>query len=144
MNVDGNRLLFVYGTLKRGGEHHRQLKTHKVRFLGEGRIRGRLFRIKGESYPGASPTTSRRYVRGELYELNNPGQALEKLDKFEGTDEGLFVRKLADVWIGRQKIKAWTYFYPGRKDKALLVSRGSFPVRDTRRIRTSARKKTAK
>ena len=133
-----NGLLFVYGTLMRGGEHHRQLRQHKPHFLGEGRIQGRLFRIKGESYPGAARTASRRYVRGELYELISPDKALKKLDKFEGTDEGLFVRKLADVWIGRQKMKAWTYFYPGRKDKALAIAGGSF------RARAAARKKAGK
>lgn len=122
-------LLFVYGTLKRGESYHRELAQHQVRFLGEGRIRGRLFRIKGESYPGARPTTSRHYVRGELYELNNPDKALKKLDKFEGTDEGLYVRKLADVWMGREKVKAWTYFYPGRKDKELAIANGRFHVR---------------
>jgi gamma-glutamylcyclotransferase (GGCT)/AIG2-like uncharacterized protein YtfP len=77
-------------------------------------------------------------VRGELYELTSPDKALKKLDKFEGTDEGLFVRKLADVWIGRRKTKAWTYFYPGRKDKALAIPDGSF------RVRAAVRKKAAK
>src|SRR5262245_58515289 len=136
--MGANSLLFVYGTLKRGGENHRQLSAHQVRFLGEGRIQGRLFRIKGASYPGAAPTASRRYVRGELYELTSPDRAFKKLDKFEGTGEGLFVRKLADVWIGRRKTKAWTYFYPGRKDKALAIPGGRF------RVGTAARKKTAK
>ena len=128
-----NGLLFVYGTLKRGGENHRELAAHRVRFVGEGKIRGRLFRIKGESFPGAAPTASRRYVRGELYKLNNPEKALKRLDKSEGTDEGLFVRKLAEVWIGREKMKAWAYFYPGRKDKASAISSGRFRVRAARR-----------
>src|SRR5215467_3150516 len=126
--MGANSLLFVYGTLKRGEKNHRQLVVHQVRFLGEGRIRGRLFRIKGASYPGAAPTASRRYVRGELYELTRPDKALKKLDKFEGTDEGLFVRKLADVWIAGRKMKAWTYFYPGRSDKAAPIPSGSFRV----------------
>jgi gamma-glutamylcyclotransferase (GGCT)/AIG2-like uncharacterized protein YtfP len=142
MNV--HSLLFVYGTLMRGGENHRRLSAHRPRFLGEGRIQGRLFRIKGESYPGAAPTSSRRYVRGELYELHDPDQALKKIDKFEGTDEGLFIRKLADVWIGDQKKKAWTYFYPGRGDRVTPISSGRFRVRAGSRRGNATRKKTAK
>jgi gamma-glutamylcyclotransferase (GGCT)/AIG2-like uncharacterized protein YtfP len=137
-------LLFVYGTLKRGEENHRWLSVHHPRFLGEARIQGRLFRIKGESFPGAAPTRSRRYVRGELYELTQPDNALKKLDEFEGTDEGLFVRKLADVWIGSRKRKAWTYFYPGRRDKAASISGGSFQTRSTSRAGIPTRKKTEK
>jgi gamma-glutamylcyclotransferase (GGCT)/AIG2-like uncharacterized protein YtfP len=137
--MGANGLLFVYGTLKRGEKNHRQLVAHQVRFLGEGRIRGRLFRIKGASFPGAARTASRRYVRGELYELASPDKALKKLDKFEGTDEGLFVRKLADVWIGRRKTKAWTYFYPGRKDQALAIAGGSFRARATAHKKTNKR-----
>ena len=142
--MGANSLLFVYGTLMRGEKNHRQLAAHQVRFLGEGRIRGRLFRIKGASYPGAAPTASHRYVRGELYELTSPDKALKKLDKFEGIDEGLFVRKLTYVWIGRQKTKAWTYFYPGRRDKAALISSGRFRARPSSRAGNSTRKKTTK
>jgi gamma-glutamylcyclotransferase (GGCT)/AIG2-like uncharacterized protein YtfP len=142
--MGANSLLFVYGTLKRGEENHRWLSVHHPRFLGKARIQGRLFRIKGESYPGAAPTRSRRYVRGELYELTRPGQSLKKLDKFEGTDEGLFVRKLAEVWIGSRKMKAWTYFYPGREDKAASIPSGSFRVRAGSRAGNSTRKKPAK
>lgn len=141
--MSAHTLLFVYGTLKRGGENHRQLAAHAPRFLGEGRIRGRLFRIKGESYPGAAPTASRRYVRGELYELTRPDKALKKLDKFEGTDEGLFVRKLADVWIGGQRKRAWTYFYPGRRDKGSAISSGRFRVRPSTSAGSASRKKKA-
>lgn len=142
--MGANSLLFVYGTLKRGAENHRWLSVHQPRFLGEARIQGRLFRVKGESFPGAAPTSSRRYVRGELYELTRPDNDLKKLDEFEGTDEGLFVRKLADVWIDGRKLKAWTYFYPGRRDKAASISSGSFPVRANSRVGNSNRKKTVK
>jgi gamma-glutamylcyclotransferase (GGCT)/AIG2-like uncharacterized protein YtfP len=131
--MSANGLLFVYGTLKRGGQNHRELATHKPRFLGDGRIKGHLFRIKGESYPGAVPTSSAEYVRGELYELAAPKKALEKIDEFEGVEEGLFVRKLADVWVGPEKVKAWTYFYARRKDRASRLVRGSFQVKSASR-----------
>jgi gamma-glutamylcyclotransferase (GGCT)/AIG2-like uncharacterized protein YtfP len=137
MTMRSNGLLFVYGTLKRGGQNHRELASHKARFLGSGRIKGRLFRIKGESYPGAVPTASREYVRGELYELGAPKKALKKIDEFEGVEEGLFVRKLADVWVGRQKMKAWAYFYARRKDRASRIARGAF------RVESGKRKKAA-
>jgi gamma-glutamylaminecyclotransferase len=131
--MSSNGLLFVYGTLKRGGQNHRELASHKPRFLGTGRIKGHLFRIKGESYPGAVPTSSPEYVRGELYELEAPKKALEKIDEFEGVEEGLFVRKLAEVWVGQEKMKAWTYFYARRKDRASRLVRGSFQVKLGRR-----------
>jgi gamma-glutamylcyclotransferase (GGCT)/AIG2-like uncharacterized protein YtfP len=68
---------------------------------------------------------------------------LQKLDKFEGTDEGLFVRKLAVVWIGGRKMKAWTYFYPGRSDKAATIRSGSFRARSNRRAQGGTRRKAA-
>jgi gamma-glutamylcyclotransferase (GGCT)/AIG2-like uncharacterized protein YtfP len=136
--MGANGLIFVYGTLMRGGKHHRELAAHKVRFVGEGKIKGRLFRIKGESYPGAAPVASRAYIRGEVYELTNPEKTLEKLDRFEGTDERLFVRKLVNVWLGREKFRAWVYFYAGRKNRAARIPGGRF------RVRAAARRKSGK
>ncbi|HXB21248.1 MAG TPA: gamma-glutamylcyclotransferase family protein, partial [Candidatus Solibacter sp.] len=100
-------LLFVYGTLKRGGELHSELASQKVRYLGSAKIKGRLFLIEGESYPGAVETDSKEYIKGELYELTDPAKTLAKLDEVEGCDEGLFARKLVDGWLGAKKIKTW-------------------------------------
>jgi gamma-glutamylcyclotransferase (GGCT)/AIG2-like uncharacterized protein YtfP len=126
--MGANDLLFVYGTLKRGGENHPKLAVHRVRFVGEGRIRGRLYRIKGQPYPGAVPGTSRAYIHGEVYELSNREKVLTELDQFEGTDEGLFVRKLVDVWVGSEKFKAWVYFYARPKERTSIIPGGCFPV----------------
>ena len=74
-------LLFVYGMLKRGGRLHPELASQKVRFLGPAKIKGRLFLIEGESYPGAIPTGSKEYIKGELYELEEPAKALARLER---------------------------------------------------------------
>src|SRR5207237_10125222 len=88
INLPSTRL-FVYGTLKRGGELHAELASQKARFLGPAKIQGRLFHIKGESYPGAVPVGSQQYIKGELYELEQPDAALRNIAEIEGWDEAL-------------------------------------------------------
>ncbi len=126
--------LFVYGTLKRGGELHPELASHRVRFIGSARIQGRLFQVEGESYPGAVPTDSSQYIRGELYELQEPIETLKKIDEVEGCDEGLFERKLVDVWAGSRKTKAWAYFYAKPLKKSPPITSGHFPVKSHTKV----------
>jgi len=121
--------LFVYGTLKRGGELHDELAAQKVRFLGPAKIQGRLFHIEGESYPGAVFTSSGEYIKGELYELLEPTEALKKVDEVEGCDEGLYERRLVTAWTGNKKTKAWAYFYAKPLKKSVAILSGDFPVR---------------
>jgi gamma-glutamylcyclotransferase (GGCT)/AIG2-like uncharacterized protein YtfP len=124
-------LLFVYGTLMRGQRLHRHLKSQPtIEYLGSGRIRGDLYRPHRRSYPGAVRTRAERYVHGELYRLHNPSQILRAIDKLEGLDEGLFVRRLVDVWRGSQKLKAWAYFYNKSVGNAERISSGDFLRRD--------------
>jgi gamma-glutamylcyclotransferase (GGCT)/AIG2-like uncharacterized protein YtfP len=124
------RLLFAYGTLKRRGRLHRQLVSQGARYRGDARIRGRLFQISGRSYPGAVPTRSNDFISGELYELEFPAEALQKIDKLEGCDEGLYVRKLVGAWIGEdRKVRAWAYFYNKPLRKSRPIPNGRFPVK---------------
>jgi len=135
--MSSSAFLFVYGTLKKGGELHAELESGGARFVGAGRIKGRLFRIRGESYPGAFPSSSREYIQGELYKLEEPTATLKKLDDIEGCDEGLFIRKLVDACVGTRKMKAWTYFYGQLTNTSARIPSGSF------RVKNGARKKTA-
>lgn len=135
--MSSNPLLFVYGTLKKGGELHEQLEAQGARFVGSGKIKGRLFRIRGESYPGALPSSSREYIQGELYELREPNAALKRLDDIEGCNEGLFVRKRVDAWVGNKKVRAWTYFYGHHANTSKRIPSGSF------RVKTTVRKRAA-
>src|SRR5262249_8210872 len=125
-----SRLLFAYGTLKRRGRLHGQLMSQGARYRGNARIRGRLFQISGTSYPGAVPTRADHFIAGELYELELPAQALKKIDKLEGCDEGLFVRKLVGAWVGDdRKVRAWAYFYAKPLRKSRPISGGRFAVK---------------
>jgi gamma-glutamylcyclotransferase (GGCT)/AIG2-like uncharacterized protein YtfP len=103
-------LLFVYGTLKRGGTLHAELVEQGAIFLGVARARGQLFRLKGKPWPGAFQGGTQDFIQGELYRLIKPAQTLKKLDQVEGCKEGLFTRKVVDAWAGNRKVKAWMYF----------------------------------
>jgi len=82
-----SEFLFVYGTLRRGQPLYPHLDAAKARFIGEGRIVGRLFDL-GE-YPGATPDPKRfSTVRGEVHELYDPPRTLAILDDI--TTQGVF------------------------------------------------------
>jgi gamma-glutamylcyclotransferase (GGCT)/AIG2-like uncharacterized protein YtfP len=120
--------LFVYGTLKRGEKNHRELiRNQGVKFLGAAKIRGELYEVDGQDFPGAVPSTRQdRYVHGQLFRLADPSRSLKELDAFEGTDEGLFRRRSVDVWFDGRKLKAWAYFYSQPLKPADQVSTGTY------------------
>ena len=122
-------LLFVYGTLKRGGGLHHELVRVKARFLRLAKIRGELFHLKGVSYPGAFLSESPSYIQGELFKLANPAETLKRLDRVEGCKEGLFSRKLVEVWAGNRKMKAWTYLCQHEERKSQDIRKGIYSAR---------------
>jgi len=129
------RWLFAYGTLKRRGRLHGQLLSQGALYRGRARIRGRLFRISGASYPAAVPSRSEDFIAGELYELEIPAEALKKIDKLEGCDEGLFVRKLVSTWAeDDRKHRAWAYFYAKPLRKSRPIPSGRFSARPGARV----------
>jgi gamma-glutamylcyclotransferase (GGCT)/AIG2-like uncharacterized protein YtfP len=121
--------VFVYGTLQQGQRLHRHLgKPSEVQFVGPAKIRAELYRLPARRYPAAiAAPRSQRFVFGELYRMRDPLRTLASLDKVEGCDEGLFERRLADVWVRGKKKKAWTYFFAQPLVKAEIVPTGRFP-----------------
>src|SRR5580658_3326949 len=105
--------LFVYGTLMRGGRLHHLLRPSPgVAFAGTARIRGLLYRLARETYPGAVATSQRnRFVYGELYGLRDARALFQRLDEAEGCGEGLFVRRQVEVFRQSSSLRAWTYLY---------------------------------
>lgn len=122
-------LLFVYGSLKRGGALHHELKALQARFFGLAKIQGELFHIKGKSWPGAFSTASQDYVHGELYKMTRPAETLQRLDEIEDCKHGLFTRKPVDAWAGNRVLKAWAYFFNHEEEKASRIASGNFSPR---------------
>jgi gamma-glutamylcyclotransferase (GGCT)/AIG2-like uncharacterized protein YtfP len=82
-------LIFVYGTLKRGGSNHAYLAGQQ--FLGEARTPPgyRLYALDG--YPGMiEKPDDREGVTGEVWSIDAP--CLAQLDRLEGLAEGLYRR----------------------------------------------------
>ncbi|MFQ5778596.1 MAG: gamma-glutamylcyclotransferase [Terriglobia bacterium] len=123
--------LFVYGTLRRGFPLHAYLDKKVARYLGKGKICGRLYDLG--QFPGAIPSQSPTdEIEGELYELIDASKQLSELDAVEEFDpdrpgKSLFVRQLAEVELETgQKLNAWVYFLPGKPTSGRLVQSGDY------------------
>lgn len=81
-------LVFVYGTLKRGGDNHQWLETQ--RFVTKARTAPlyRMFDLGG--YPGMVRTPDGVCIEGEVWSVDEAG--LAQLDVLEDTDGGEYER----------------------------------------------------
>jgi gamma-glutamylaminecyclotransferase len=110
-------LVFVYGTLKRGGSNHGLLRGQRL--LASARTRGgfRLFDLGG--YPGlVEAPAGGRAVEGELWAVD--ARCLERLDRLEDTAGGLYARARIALQAPCDGLRAEAYLYrrnvAGRRD----------------------------
>jgi gamma-glutamylcyclotransferase (GGCT)/AIG2-like uncharacterized protein YtfP len=83
-------LLFVYGTLKRGGRNHRHLAGQT--FLGDARTAAGYGLFALDGYPGMVPQANDSAgVVGEVWSVDDACRA--RLDELEGLSEGLYRRE---------------------------------------------------
>lgn len=101
------RLLFVYGTLKRGYRRHAALQGQT--FLGQvwTAAHYRLYDCGG--YPGLVEEASGISIQGELYQVDQ--QCLIILDEIEGVDAGLYRRGQVQLLPPYDTCLAEAYFY---------------------------------
>jgi len=124
-------LLFVYGTLRRACDHamSRILAT-RAAYLGDARIRGRLYRVA--DYPGAVLSGDpHERVLGELCRLRAPAMLLPLLDAYEGLGSpltpGEFERRIVPVERpGGARVDAWIYLYRGSTAGLERIPSGDF------------------
>ena len=97
MNAGRPHLVFVYGTLKRGGSNHGLLAGQA--FTGPARLTPGFALYSLGGYPGlVAEAGSADRVTGELWAVDS--LSLARLDALEGVDEGLYARipAVLDEW----------------------------------------------
>lgn len=123
-------LLFVYGTLMQGFQNGFARHLHaNATLVGPASFQGYLYRIT--YFPGAIfDADAPGRVHGEVWQLHNPGDILQKLDHYEGVlpdGSGLYVRRevVAQLTNGSELLVD-TFLYNRPLDKAKLVESGRF------------------
>lgn len=109
----GKHLVFVYGTLRRGGVRAMPELFPGSEFVGSASVRGRLYDF-GE-YPGLLLGESGPPVAGEVYEVSE--EVLKQLDDIEAP--AYYSRREVEVSLGGGTKKCLVYepdlsLYPNR------------------------------
>lgn len=96
-------LVFVYGTLRRGGVRAMPEIFPGSKFVGEAKVSGRLYDLG--AYPGLVSDASGSPVAGEVYEVDD--ETLSKLDEIEASS--YYVRKRVEVSVVDDRVTCWVY-----------------------------------
>ena len=108
MSQEGRELVFVYGTLKRGGSNHACLIGQK--FIGPAQTIAGYRLISLGDYPGIiSDQTRTTGVTGEVWSVDD--RCLQQLDELEGLPEGLFRREAVPLSPPFNEDVVLTYIY---------------------------------
>jgi protein phosphatase len=101
-------LVFVYGTLKRGGSNHRHMDGQA--FVGTARTAPGFALYELEGYPGmvAKPGAPEG-VTGEVWSVD--GRCLAELDELEGVPQGLYAREAVplEAPFSDRRVEAYLY-----------------------------------
>jgi gamma-glutamylcyclotransferase (GGCT)/AIG2-like uncharacterized protein YtfP len=96
-------LVFVYGTLRRGGVRAMPDIFPGAKFVGDAKVSGRLYDLG--AYPGLLIDEAGASVVGEVYEIDD--EILSKLDEIEASS--YYVRRRVEVSVGDDKMTCWVY-----------------------------------
>lgn len=100
--------VFVYGTLKRGGQYHDLLAEQKL--LGEARTTAGYTLYQPANYPGmVRAPDDTKGVTGELWEVSS--ECLARLDALEGVPQKLYERIPIPLIAPHDSIAAESYLY---------------------------------
>jgi gamma-glutamylaminecyclotransferase len=110
-------LVFVYGTLKRGGSNHFHLAGQE--FSGEAETGPGYVLYELGGYPGMVVGAGGPGIRGEVWSVDD--ECLARLDVLEGLAEGLFARSSVRLCAPFDGRSVDAYFYlPGVDGRARL------------------------
>lgn len=108
--------VFVYGTLKCGGDNHGWIE--KQQFIAEARTKSlyRMFDLGG--YPGMIRAENGIVIEGEVWDVDDIG--LAQLDVLEDTEGGEYERVLIELdgEFANQHVEGYLYLrsVEGRRD----------------------------
>ena len=120
------QLVFVYGTLRRGGSNH--FRMAGAEFISSGTIRGCMYRI--DWYPGLILDPTGDEIHGEVYAVDT--DLLSALDIFEGLSageiEGSEYRRVETTVVKQdsQALAAWVWEWLGIVDESQRISDGDW------------------
>jgi gamma-glutamylcyclotransferase (GGCT)/AIG2-like uncharacterized protein YtfP len=114
-------LVFVYGSLRRGGAGAMSIRFPKSRFVAEAKVSGSLYDLG--AYPGLILDESASLVVGEVYEVDD--EILKQLDDFESSSH--YWRKQVKISLGTHIKKCWVYApNPEAFSKQTLITSGDW------------------
>jgi gamma-glutamylcyclotransferase (GGCT)/AIG2-like uncharacterized protein YtfP len=96
-------LVFVYGTLRRGGAGAMSIRFPDAKFIADAKVSGSLYDLG--AYPGLLLDESDSSVIGEAYEVDD--ETLNELDEFEASSN--YRRKQVEISLGAHRKVCWTY-----------------------------------
>jgi gamma-glutamylcyclotransferase (GGCT)/AIG2-like uncharacterized protein YtfP len=125
--MEGARhLVFIYGTLRRGGSNH--FRMAGADFIASGSITGRMYRI--DWYPGLVLDPAGYEIQGEVYSVD--ADLLSALDSFEGLAageiEGSEYRRLETTVVQHDSrtVRAFVWEWLGIVDETQRISGGDW------------------
>jgi gamma-glutamylcyclotransferase (GGCT)/AIG2-like uncharacterized protein YtfP len=101
-------LVFVYGTLRRGGTRAMSTIFPEATFIAQATVQGRLYDFG--DYPGLLLDDSNSLVVGEVYEVDD--ELLKRLDEFEAGSH--YLRKQVELAVDEGRKTALVYVYDPR------------------------------
>jgi gamma-glutamylcyclotransferase (GGCT)/AIG2-like uncharacterized protein YtfP len=96
-------LVFVYGTLRRGGAGAMSIRFPNSKFIAAAKVTGSLYDLG--AYPGLLLNESNSLVTGEVYEVDD--EILNELDDFEASSN--YWRKEVEISLDTHRKLCWTY-----------------------------------
>lgn len=115
-------MVFVYGTLRRGGSN--DFRIADSRFVAEGQVRGRLYRI--DWYPGFVADDNAGPVVGEIFMAN--AETIAALDEFEGSEyrRVKIAVEVRDEVAAVSKVQAWIWEWLGATSESQRIAGGDW------------------
>src|SRR5258705_4838496 len=98
-----NHLVFVYGSLRRGGARAMSIRFPNSKFIADAKVNGNLYDLG--AYPGLLLNESNSLVVSEVYEVDD--EILNKLDDFEASSN--YWRKEVEISLCTHRRIGWTY-----------------------------------